>query len=86
MHVSELNRLQSNIKLNLNLATVKGVKELSGAEIMATDLRASAALVLAGIKAQGETTINRIYHIDRGYDRIEEKLNAVGAHIIRENA
>ncbi len=86
MHVSELNRLQSNIKLNLNMATVKGVKELSGAEIMATDLRASAALVLAGIKAQGETIINRIYHIDRGYDRIEEKLNAVGAHIIRENA
>jgi len=86
MHVAELNRLQSDISLNLNIATVKGVKQLSGAEIMATDLRASAALVLAGIKAQGETIINRIYHIDRGYDRIEEKLNAVGAHIIRDNA
>lgn len=86
MHVAELNRLQADISLNLNIATVKGVKQFSGAEIMATDLRASAALVLAGIKAQGETIINRIYHIDRGYDRIEEKLNAVGAHIIRDNA
>ncbi|MBM4399064.1 MAG: UDP-N-acetylglucosamine 1-carboxyvinyltransferase [Candidatus Cloacimonetes bacterium] len=84
MHVSELNRLQANISLNLNIATVKGVKELGGAEIMATDLRASAALVLAGIKAQGETIINRIYHIDRGYDRIEEKLNAAGARIVRD--
>lgn len=86
MHVAELNRLQANIGLNLNIATVKGVKHLGGAEIMATDLRASAALVLAGIKAEGETIINRIYHIDRGYDRIEEKLNAVGAKIIRDNA
>jgi UDP-N-acetylglucosamine 1-carboxyvinyltransferase len=86
MHVAELNRLQANISLNLNIATVHGVKGFSGAEIMATDLRASAALVLAGIKAQGETVINRIYHIDRGYDRIEEKLNAVGASIIRDNA
>lgn len=86
MHVAELNRLQADISLNLNIATVKGVKGFGGAEIMATDLRASAALVLAGIKAQGETIINRIYHIDRGYDRIEEKLNAVGAHIIRDNA
>ncbi|HOD17766.1 MAG TPA: UDP-N-acetylglucosamine 1-carboxyvinyltransferase [Candidatus Cloacimonadota bacterium] len=83
MHVAELNRLQANISLNLNTATVHGVKNLSGAEIMATDLRASAALVLAGLRAQGETIINRIYHIDRGYDRIEEKLNAVGAHIVR---
>ncbi len=86
MHVAELNRLQSDISLNLNIATVKGVKQFSGAEIMATDLRASAALVLAGIRAQGETIINRIYHIDRGYDRIEEKLNAVGAQIVRDNA
>jgi UDP-N-acetylglucosamine 1-carboxyvinyltransferase len=86
MHVSELNRLQANINLNLNIATVHGVKRLSGAEIMATDLRASAALVLAGIRAEGETIINRIYHIDRGYDKIEQKLNAVGAHIIRDNA
>lgn len=86
MHVSELNRLQANINLNLNIATVHGVKGLGGAEIMATDLRASAALVLAGIKAEGETIINRIYHIDRGYDKIEQKLNAVGAHIVRDNA
>jgi UDP-N-acetylglucosamine 1-carboxyvinyltransferase len=85
MHVAELNRLQANISLNLNIATVKGVKRFGGAEIMATDLRASAALVLAGIKAEGETIINRIYHIDRGYDRIEEKLNAVGAKIVRDN-
>jgi len=86
MHVSELNRLQANINLNLNIATVHGVKGMGGAEIMATDLRASAALVLAGIKAEGETIINRIYHIDRGYDKIEQKLNAVGAHIVRDNA
>jgi UDP-N-acetylglucosamine 1-carboxyvinyltransferase len=86
MHVAELNRLQANISLNLNIATVKGVKSFGGAEIMATDLRASAALVLAGIKAEEETIINRIYHIDRGYDRIESKLNAVGAHIVRDNA
>ncbi len=86
MHVSELNRLQANINLNLNIATVHGVKSLGGAEIMATDLRASAALVLAGIKAEGETIINRIYHIDRGYDKIEEKLNSVGARIVRDSA
>jgi len=84
MHVAELNRLQANINLNLNIAAVHGVKGFSGAEIMATDLRASAALVLAGLKAEGETIINRIYHIDRGYDRIEEKLNAVGAQIKRD--
>jgi UDP-N-acetylglucosamine 1-carboxyvinyltransferase len=71
--------------LNLNIATVRGVKSLSSAEIMATDLRASAALVLAGIAAEGETIISRIYHIDRGYDRIEEKLNAIGAKITRES-
>lgn len=85
MHVAELNRLQADIRLNLNIATVRGVKALSSAEIMATDLRASAALVLAGIAAQGETVISRIYHIDRGYDRIEEKLNAIGAKITRES-
>jgi len=85
MHVAELNRLQANINLNLNIAAVHGVKSLSGAEVMATDLRASAALVLAGLRAQGETIINRIYHIDRGYDRIEEKLNSIGAKIIRDN-
>ena len=66
-----------------NIARVKGVKKLSGAEVMATDLRASAALVLAGIAAEGKTVISRIYHIDRGYDHIEKKLNAIGAKITR---
>ncbi len=83
MHVAELNRLQANIRMDRNIATIKGVKELSGAEVMATDLRASAALVLAGMIANGTTTVSRIYHIDRGYDRIEEKLNALGANIKR---
>lgn len=86
MHVAELNRLQADIRMDRNVATVKGVKQLSGAEVMATDLRASAALVLAGLVAKGSTIVSRIYHIDRGYDRIEEKLNAIGARITRENA
>lgn len=86
MHVAELNRLQADIRMQRNVAQIKGVASLSGAEVMATDLRASAALVLAGIVAQGRTTVSRIYHIDRGYDRIEEKLNGIGANIIRENA
>lgn len=85
MHVAELNRLQANIRMNGRIATVMGVKKLSGAEVMATDLRASAALVLAGMVASGTTTVSRIYHIDRGYDRIEEKLNGIGANIIRES-
>ncbi len=85
MHVAELNRLQANIKMNKNVATVMGVEALSGAEVMATDLRASAALVLAGLAAGGTTTVSRIYHIDRGYDRIEEKLRHAGANIIRES-
>ncbi|MDY0152294.1 MAG: UDP-N-acetylglucosamine 1-carboxyvinyltransferase [Candidatus Cloacimonas sp.] len=86
MHVAELNRLQANIRMERNIASIKGVKALSGAEVMATDLRASAALVLAGIVAKGTTTVSRIYHIDRGYDRIEEKLNGIGAKITREDA
>jgi UDP-N-acetylglucosamine 1-carboxyvinyltransferase len=86
MHVAELNRLQANIQLERNVAKITGVSLLSGAEVMATDLRASAALVLAGMVASGTTTVSRIYHIDRGYDRIEEKLNAIGARIKRENA
>ena len=86
MHVAELNRLQADIKVKRNIAMVKGVKQLSGAEVMATDLRASAALVLAGLVANGKTTVSRIYHIDRGYDRIEEKLGGLGAKITRENA
>ena len=86
MHVAELNRLQANIKMERNIAVVRGVESLSGAEVMATDLRASAALVLAGMIASGTTIVSRIYHIDRGYDRIEEKLNGIGARIMRETA
>jgi len=86
MHVAELNRLQANIRMERNSAAIKGVKELSGAEVMATDLRASAALVLAGMVAKDTTIVSRIYHIDRGYDRIEEKLNSLGAKITREDA
>jgi UDP-N-acetylglucosamine 1-carboxyvinyltransferase len=82
-HIAELNRLQADIRVEQNIARVKGVKKLSGAEVMATDLRASAALVLAGIAAEGTTIISRIYHIDRGYDHIETKLNAIGAKITR---
>lgn len=84
MHIAELNRLQANIKIDRNIAAVRGVKELSGAEVMATDLRASAALVLAGMVANGTTIVSRIYHIDRGYECIEKKLNSIGANIIRE--
>ncbi|MFO7895833.1 MAG: UDP-N-acetylglucosamine 1-carboxyvinyltransferase [Candidatus Cloacimonadales bacterium] len=83
MHVSELNRLDANIQTNENIARVSGVEKLSGAEVMATDLRASAALVLAGLAAEGKTTISRIYHIDRGYEQIEKKLNLIGADIER---
>lgn len=86
MHVAELNRLQADIRMERNVAHVKGVKAFSGAEVMATDLRASAALVLAGMVAEGTTTVSRIYHIDRGYDRIEKKLNSIGARITREMA
>lgn len=83
MHVAELNRLDADIGLEKHIAVVNGVDELSGAKVMATDLRASAALVLAGLAANGETTISRIYHIDRGYDRIEAKLQKIGADIKR---
>jgi len=83
MHVQELRRLGARIVLNGNTAVVEGVPELSGAPVMATDLRASASLVLAGLAAQGETVISRVYHIDRGYERIEEKLGALGASIRR---
>ena len=83
MHVAELNRLDADIRVNKNVATVKGVKSLSGAQVMATDLRASATLVLAGLAAQGQTEVSRIYHIDRGYDKIEEKLRKLGADIKR---
>ena len=83
MHVQELNRMGCNININGNKATIEGVDRLYGAEVMATDLRASASLILAGLCAEGETKVDRIYHIDRGYERIEEKLKYLGASIIR---
>ena len=83
MHVQELKRLGADIELNGNAAMVRGVERLTGAPVMATDLRASASLVLAGLKANGETLIDRIYHIDRGYECIEEKLAQLGARIRR---
>ena len=83
MHILELNRMGCDIQVNGNHAIIKGVKSIYGAEVMATDLRASASLILAGLCAKGETVVDRIYHIDRGYERIEEKLNYLGANIIR---
>ena len=83
MHVSELKRMGADIQINGNTAIVRGVKKLYGAPVMATDLRASASLVLAGLAAEGETIISRVYHLDRGYERIEEKLLALGADINR---
>jgi UDP-N-acetylglucosamine 1-carboxyvinyltransferase len=84
IHISELNRMGSRIMLEGPSAIIKGAKSLSGAPVMASDLRASAALVLAGLVAKGKTDIHRIYHLDRGYERIEEKLNSLGAEIRRE--
>lgn len=85
MHVSELLRLNADILLDGSTAVVNGVEKLSGAMVMATDLRASASLVIAGLVAEGETVIDRIYHLDRGYVKMEEKLSAVGANIQRIN-
>jgi UDP-N-acetylglucosamine 1-carboxyvinyltransferase len=83
MHVPELCRMGANINVHGASAMVRGVGSLTGAPVMATDLRASVSLVLAGLAARGETTVNRIYHLDRGYERIEEKLAACGADIER---
>ena len=83
MHVPELSRMGADISVRGRSAVVRGVKSLVGAPVMATDLRASMSLVLAGLAAQGETVINRVYHLDRGYERLEEKLSAVGADIER---
>ena len=83
MHIQELNRMGCDISVKGNHALVKGVDTLYGAEVMATDLRASASLILAGLCAEGDTIVDRIYHIDRGYERIEEKLNYLGANILR---
>jgi UDP-N-acetylglucosamine 1-carboxyvinyltransferase len=83
MHVQELVRLGADIEVEGNTAIVRGVGKLTGANVMATDLRASACLVIAGLMAEGATTIDRIYHLDRGYERIEEKLSQLGAQIRR---
>ncbi len=83
MHVQELQRMGANIKLESNTAIVRGVERLTGAPVMATDLRASASLVLAALVAEGQTVVERIYHIDRGYECIEEKLSQLGAEIRR---
>ena len=83
MHILELNRMGCDISVSGNLAAINGVSSISGAPVMATDLRASASLILAGLCASGETIVDRIYHIDRGYERIEEKLRYLGAEITR---
>jgi UDP-N-acetylglucosamine 1-carboxyvinyltransferase len=83
MHAPELIRMGADIEVHGGTATVTGVKRLKGAPVMATDLRASVSLILAGMAAEGETVVSRVYHLDRGYERVEEKLGAIGAHIER---
>jgi UDP-N-acetylglucosamine 1-carboxyvinyltransferase len=83
MHVPELVRMGANINVHGASALVRGVPRLTGAPVMATDLRASVSLVIAGLVAGGETIVNRVYHLDRGYERLEEKLSACGARIER---
>jgi UDP-N-acetylglucosamine 1-carboxyvinyltransferase len=83
MHVNELVRLGAHIQTDGKIALVQGVPRLQGATVMATDLRASASLVIAGLVAEGETVVDRIYHLDRGYDQMEEKLRGIGADIVR---
>src|SRR5690606_39444174 len=83
MHVQEMNRMGANIEVQGNTAICRGVEKLTAAPVMATDLRASASLVIAGLVAEGDTCVDRIYHIDRGYECIEEKLQLLGATIRR---
>jgi UDP-N-acetylglucosamine 1-carboxyvinyltransferase len=83
MHVNELMRLGAHVQIDGNVSVIEGVARLSGATVMATDLRASASLVIAGLVAEGETLIDRIYHLDRGYDQMESKLRGIGADIER---
>ena len=83
MHVNEMVRLGAKIQIDGKVALMEGVEKLSGATVMATDLRASASLVIAGLVAEGETLVDRIYHLDRGYDQMEAKLRAIGADIER---
>jgi UDP-N-acetylglucosamine 1-carboxyvinyltransferase len=83
MHVAELKRMGAEVSLEGATAVIQGVDSLLGAPVMASDLRASAALVLAGLKADGVTEVSRVYHIDRGYEHLDEKLQELGAHIER---
>jgi UDP-N-acetylglucosamine 1-carboxyvinyltransferase len=83
MHVAELHRMGASVELSGNEAHISGVEELHGAAVMATDLRASASLVLAGLAAKGQTEVLRIYHLDRGYEHLQQKLAALGARIAR---
>jgi len=83
MHAPELARLGAQIAVHGNEAVVTGVPKLIGAPVMATDLRASVSLVVAGLAAEGETTVNRVYHLDRGFENLEAKLAACGAHVAR---
>lgn len=83
MHVQELQRMGANIRLNSNTAMITGVEKLTGAPVMATDLRASAGLILAGLAAEGETIVERLYHVDRGYEHIEDKFSKLGANVMR---
>ena len=83
MHVPELTRMGASITVHGASALVRGVPRLTGAQVMATDLRASVSLVLAGLAAEGDTILNRVYHLDRGYERLEEKLAACGAEVER---
>jgi UDP-N-acetylglucosamine 1-carboxyvinyltransferase len=83
MHALEMQRLGADIRLEGNTAVVKGIERLQGAKVMATDLRASAGLVIAGLVADGDTVVDRIYHLDRGYEALETKLSALGARIVR---
>ena len=86
MHVQELARFGADIQVDGQIATVTGVDRLKGAQVMATDLRASVSLVIAGLAAEGETIVNRVYHLDRGFERLEDKLGACGAEIERVSA
>jgi UDP-N-acetylglucosamine 1-carboxyvinyltransferase len=83
MHVQELARLGAHIRLDGDLATVEGVDHLTGAQVMATDLRASVGLVIAALAAQGETMVHRVYHLDRGFEALEKKLSRCGAQVER---
>ena len=84
MHINELQRMGADMSIDGNAVTIRGVERLRGAPVMATDLRASASLILAALTADGETEVRRVYHIDRGYERIEEKFHQLGAEIRRQ--